>query len=123
MYTLPQEIEVWYVIPAIRKELAQCFIKSYGDTYEKVGKTLGVSKAAISQYVKNKRAGKILLPEKAKEEVCKACKQISTGKSTAVLEIQRILRFIREKKLPCKVCGKIKDGRLENCKEIVLAKY
>jgi predicted transcriptional regulator len=123
MYTLPQEIEVWYVIPAIRKELAKCMIKTHRITYEKVGKELGISKAAISQYLGNKRAGKISLPPEAIREVCRGCQKIVDGKSKAVTEIQRVLKFIREKHLPCKICGKIKDGVMEDCKEIVLAKY
>jgi uncharacterized protein len=56
MYSLPQEIEVWYVIPAVRRELARILTSKHGLSYEKTGNVLGISKAAISQYQKNKRA-------------------------------------------------------------------
>ena len=62
MYSLPQEIEVWYIIPAIRKELARLLTGSYGMTFEKAGELLGVSKAAVSQYLSNKRASKFKVP-------------------------------------------------------------
>jgi uncharacterized protein len=113
MYTLPQEIEVWYIIPAIRRDLSKCFIKDYGITYEKVGKILGISKAAISQYLKNKRASKIRLHERVQEEICKSCKKIVEGKSDSVKEIQRILKFIRQNELHCEICG----GPFENKKD------
>ncbi len=58
MYTLPQEIEVWYIIPAIRKELARCLIQDHKITYEKTGNIMGITKSAISQYIRNKRATK-----------------------------------------------------------------
>lgn len=118
MFTLPQEIEVWYVIPAIRRELAKCLINSHNVTYEKTGRILGISKAAISQYVSSKRAAKIKLHEKALSEVCSSCNLIVEGKSDAVKEITKILNLIREENLSLEVCGKIKDGVLENCREI-----
>ncbi|MEK6820210.1 MAG: transcriptional regulator, partial [Nanoarchaeota archaeon] len=62
MYSLPQEIEVWYLIPAIRKELARILTKKYKLTFEKTGGILGISKAAVSQYLNKKRADKINLP-------------------------------------------------------------
>ncbi len=124
MYTLPQEIEVWYIIPAIRRELSKCFIRDYKITYEKVGGILGISKAAISQYLKNKRAAKIRLHPKAQAEICKSCKKIVNKKSDSVREITKILRFIRRKNLHCEVCGEvvIDNKNHEDCVQII-AKY
>lgn len=121
MHTLPQEIEVWYIIPAIRRELAKCLIKEYGLTYEKVGGILGISKAAISQYLKNKRAAKIKLHEKALHEVCNSCSKITKGKSNAVDEITRVLKLIREKQWAVEICDKKLENVFENCKEIKVA--
>src|SRR3989344_4941180 len=105
MYTLPQEIEVWYIIPAIRRELSKCMIRDYGVTYGKVGAILGISKAAVSQYLNGKRDSKIKLHPKAHDEVCKACGRLSKEKSTSVKEISTILKFVRENSLHCGVCG------------------
>ncbi len=117
MRALPQELEVWYVIPAIRKELAKCFINDYKISYEKVGNILGISKSAVSQCMKNKRAAKIKLHEKSLKEVCKSCESIVKKGNRANREIMRILQFIREKNLPCEVCDKRTNGVLEGCKE------
>ena len=120
MHTLPQEIEVWYIIPAIRRELASCLIRNHNITYEKVGKMMGLTKAAISQYLSNKRAAKIKLPENALKEVCKSCELIVAKKKNTSQEILRVLEFIRDKNLPCEVCDKSTQGVLDDCKEIKL---
>jgi predicted transcriptional regulator len=118
MKALVQELEVWYVIPAIRRELARCFINEHAISYDKIGKILGISKAAVSQYVQNKRAAKIKLPEQALLEVCKSCNKMVKGKSNSVEEITKILDFIKKKKLACEVCDRSPQGILEGCKEI-----
>jgi uncharacterized protein len=119
MYTLPQEIEVWYIIPGIRRELARCLIKKYDVTYDKVGKILGISKAAISQYLKGKRAAKIKLHPKIQEEVIKACERLIESKSNSMNEILDMLKLIKEKGYFCEVCGKVVEGKLHNCKQLV----
>lgn len=122
MHVLPQEIEVWYIIPAIRRELAKCLVTKYQFTYDRVGKILGVSKAAIAQYLKNKRASKVKLHEKARQEAYKACGRIVAGKTDSTKEIIRLLELIRRKKWKSEVCGSIKEGKFEDCKELILIK-
>jgi uncharacterized protein len=119
---LPQEIEVWYVIPAIRKELSLCLVKDFEMSYEKVGNLLGISKAAISQYQKNKRATKVKLPGEALKQVSISCKRLVGNRSDSSFEIQRILDFIKKKDLNCEVCDKEENGILKGCKEISLNK-
>lgn len=123
MYTLPQEIEVWYIIPAIRKRLAVCMTTHHEASYEKAGKILGISKAAISQYIKSKRASQVTLHKDAQDEVCKSCELLLAEKSTATEEITRILTFIKKNKLPSIVCKKRKRGALAECKEIIVPDY
>lgn len=118
MYTLPQEIEVWYIIPAIRKKLATCLIIDHKATYQKVGDLLGITKAAVSQYLKNKRAAKIILPSVLDKEIMKSCSTLLKDKSNSVKEIDRILKIIVKKDLACEVCEADKEGSLKNCKQI-----
>ncbi len=51
---LPQEIEAFYVIPAVRRELARLLVAS-GLTQRAVALKLDVTEPAISQYLSNKR--------------------------------------------------------------------
>jgi len=115
MYLLPQEIEVWYIIPAIRKELAKLLTKKYGLSYEKAGIILGVSKAAVSQYLSNKRANKIKLNPEIKKELAKSAKMVSTNPKLALIEIQRVLKIMKINKCSCDVCKKYNKDILSYC--------
>ena len=115
MYSLPQEIEVWYIIPSIRKEFSKVFVKTHKLSYEKTGNILGISKAAVSQYLSNKRANKFKLPENIKKEVEKSAKLIIKDNSKAVVEIERILKIIRTKKCSCELCKKYNPEIVKLC--------
>jgi len=120
MYSLPQEIEVWYIIPAIRKELAKFLTKEHNLTFEKTGQILGISKSAVSQYLSNKRAGKLKLPEKIKDEIKKSSRIIVDENNSSVAEMERILRIIRTNKCSCDVCRKYNPEIIKycNCKPV-----
>jgi uncharacterized protein len=120
MYQLPQEIEAKFVIPALRRDLSKCLVKGHGVSYEKVGKLLGVTKAAVSQYLSGKRASKIKLHVKIGAELGKSCDKIMKGKSDSYQEITRILKYIRKNGLHCEVCGKISDGELHDCNQLIV---
>ena len=119
MYSLPQEIEVWYVIPAIRRELSKFLTMHHKLSYEKAGIALRISKAAISQYLKNKRASKIRLHDRVLKEVEKSAKILAHQKDASTKEILRVLKFMRDKKLPFEYC---KGGahNHEECKEVII---
>ena len=115
MYLLPQEIEVWYIIPAVRKELAKQLTKKYDLSYEKAGNILGISKAAISQYLSNKRANKVKLNIGTKKEITKSAKILSENPRLALGEMQRILRYMKDNKCSCDVCKKYNKEVLGYC--------
>ena len=115
MYSLLQEVEVWYIIPAIRKELARLLTKKYELSYEKAGIILGVSKAAVSQYLSNKRANKVNLNIDTKKEIAKSAKIINENPKLAMGEIQRILKFMKDTKCSCDVCKKYNKEVLGYC--------
>ena len=115
MYNLPQEIEVWYIIPAIRRELAENLVKKHKLTYEKAAVILGVSKAAVSQYINKKRAGKFKLPKEIRKEVEKSAELIIKNKNIAVKEILRLLNIIKRSNCSCNVCKKYNKGILALC--------
>ncbi len=115
MYLLPQEIEVWYIIPAIRKEFAKLLTGSHGLSYEKAGNVLGISKAAVSQYLSNKRANKVCLDVKTKREIKKSAVKVVDNANVAMIEIQRILKFMKDNHSSCDVCKKYNKDVLKYC--------
>ncbi|MFH1500985.1 MAG: transcriptional regulator [archaeon] len=115
MYSLPQEIEVWYIIPGIRRELARELTQKHDLTYEKAGNILGVSKAAISQYLKNKRAKEIKFSDSVKKEIEKSAKVIVKDNKMAVREIMRLISVVKKSKCACDICKKHNKGILDIC--------
>ena len=115
MYMLPQEIEVWYIIPAVRKEFAKLLTKKHGLSYDKAGLVLGISKAAISQYLSNKRANKVCLNVKTKNEIKKSAVKISENPKIAMTEIQRILKFMKDNHCSCNVCKRYNKEVIKYC--------
>tara|TARA_Y100000310_G_C20124537_1_gene553020 strand:+ start:178 stop:546 length:369 start_codon:yes stop_codon:yes gene_type:complete len=55
---LPQEVEVWYLIPAIRRELAKILV-SKGKSQKEISEILNLTESAVSQYLKGKRGGEL----------------------------------------------------------------
>ena len=115
MYLLPQEIEVWYIIPAIRKELARLLTRKHGLSFEKAGGILGVSKAAVSQYLSNKRANKVKLTVDVKREVAKSAKIVVERPKLALGEMQRLLKYMKDSRCSCDVCRKYNKDVLNFC--------
>ena len=54
----PQEIEVLYILPAIRRELT-IEMKKIGLEQKKIAEYLCVTEAAVSQYLNSKRASQL----------------------------------------------------------------
>ncbi len=115
MYLLPQEIEVWYIIPKIRKEMALLLVKKNGLSYEKAGDLLGVSKAAVSQYISNKRANKIKISDEIQKEIEQSTDLLADKKSNGMVEIERILGIMKTTKCSCDVCKKYNKDVIKYC--------
>ena len=65
----PCEIMVQKVLPAIRAELARVLMVEHNCTQQKVADILGLSRAAVSQYVSEKRGAEIGFSDETKEVI------------------------------------------------------
>ncbi len=108
----PQEIELWYIIPAIRRELFYNLSKDSEYSQKEIAKILGVTGAAVSQYKKEKR-GKLTLPENAREEIKRSTGNIVNSSSTVFSETQRLLKYMRDTLTICEI-HKLMDDTLPN---------
>jgi predicted transcriptional regulator len=115
MYSLPQEIEVWYIIPTVRKILADHLVKDHGLSYEKVGRILGVTKAAIAQYVHNKRAAKINLSKDIKKKLKGDAEILVLNNEMFPVLVHEILEKIKNTKASCDTGKVYKKSILEYC--------
>lgn len=117
---MPCEVVIWYVLPSIRRELAFAMVKECKMSQAKVARRLGLTEAAISQYMKQKR-GNLKIKEKGlRDEIKRSAKVLSEDASNETLkrEICRICDLIKKsphwseiinegtiKESECRVCG------------------
>lgn len=73
------EIMVQRVLPAIRAEIARTIISEHGRTQQEAAEVLGLSRAAVSQYLSEKRGAEVDLSEDAQKEIRKFALQLLQG--------------------------------------------
>ncbi len=95
----PQEIEVFYVLPAVRREIA-IVMKADGKSQKEIAGLLGVTEPAVSQYMSAKRASTFQLNDKVKSAIRESVARI-TGEIALMREMQRLLVLVREERLVC----------------------
>jgi len=95
---LRQEIEVWYIIPAIRREIAKAMKKKVKQ--KDIANMLGVTDAAVSQYLSAKRASQVRFSQNIKNEINKSVERITDG-TNAISEIQKLCRLCHEDGVCC----------------------
>lgn len=115
VYSLPQEIEVWYIIPSVRSEYAKILVKKYKLSMQDAGEILGVSKAAVSQYISKKRAGSFKIPARIKKEIEKSAGILVKDERFAVSEMMKILEMIKKIRCSCSLCKKYNNGIIKLC--------
>lgn len=93
----PCEIVVWYVIPAIRSELAKDLL-ALGMKQKDVSELMDITQPAVSQYITDKRGSGIELSSKVKEMVKELAVQLHNGEASKAQIISRT----------CSICKNIK---------------
>jgi len=104
---LPQEIEIWYVVPVLRKLLV-AELKKKDLKQKEIAKILGLTEATLSHYAKDKRAAccdDAFKTPVFRSEIERSAELILSDRSPAVAmkEINRLCRFMREKKMLCDI--------------------
>lgn len=99
----PQEIEVWYLLPALRKEIA-IKLKRSNISQKDIAKIMDITPSAVSQYLHNKRAKKLDF-KIDKKLIQNAVKNILDNPKSYAEIIQNSLK--QSNKLICKIHKKI----------------
>ncbi len=100
----PQEVEAYFVIPALRRELAVA-LKDQGLKLTEISKRLGVTPAAVSQYCHAKRAD-LDLGELMRTYIRTAATRVKDPLSSMTV-IQQLLKLALREKVMCRVHEKI----------------
>jgi hypothetical protein len=113
MYSIPQEIELWYLVPAIRRELARQLVAK-GLKKKEVAQLLGVTNAAVSQYLHMKR-GTLELPNQLQQEIAVASERIAKQPSAAFTELMRLIALSKETRFMCELCKRYNKDVIRYC--------
>lgn len=109
----PQEVEVFYILPALRKEFAISF-KALGTSQTKIAQIMGVTDAAISQYLSDKRATDVSFTRDVKSQIKKAAGRIKE-QAHFIYETQILLNDFLKSKLTCKIHLKMNPNIPRDC--------
>ena len=115
--TMPQEVEVRYILPAIRRELARIFIHEYKLSQKDAAKLLGLTEAAVSQYQHFKRAKEVVFSDEIVKEIKKSAEKILAEKSSKqrlIAEMYRISTLANVKQILCDL-HRSQSKELGNC--------
>ncbi len=132
-WMMPQEVEVWYVLPAIRRELAKIMktkavqrtdedgrVKDHKITQKEIARMLGVTEPAITQYLlkkkdKRSRGDQITMPDQIIREIDKSADTMINDYEKARLsdvediyeimtkEINRVINIMRDAGFMCDI--------------------
>jgi len=102
------EYMMWNGLPVIRKEIAESMIKDYGLTQKKTAEKLGITPAAVCQYISKKRGRFEIQDKNIRSEIKTSAKTIiDNGGNHVISETCRICKLLRASKeldLFCPAC-------------------
>ncbi len=90
----PQEVEVWYILPAIRNELCRELLK-LGATQKQIAIKMKISESAVSQYLKAKRAAKVKFSGAFLKELVEMSKRLKDDQIDSFTAVQTLCKWIR----------------------------
>ena len=100
MKPTPCEFMKWNGLPVIRREIAESMITKYGLTQKETAIRLGVTPAAVCQYVSKKRGKIKIIDQDILNEIDKSAKIIiDNGPNSTVKETCRICKIMRDEGL------------------------
>lgn len=116
LFLQPQEVEVFYVLPTLRRHFAE-YLEESGIKQKDIASILGVTPASVSQYSK-KRGHKVDFPPEILTEVKQSAAQIK-DRFTYIQETQRLLALLRKSCVMCTIHKQFSSVP-ENCEPQVM---
>lgn len=102
------EYMMWNGLPVIRKEIAESMINDFGLSQKETARRLGITPAAVCQYVSRKRGRINIVDELILQEIKTSAQSIiDNGGGSVISETCRICKILRktpEFSLFCRAC-------------------
>lgn len=99
---LPCEIIVWYILPKIRSELAKN-LSNLGISQKEISEKLGITQAAVSQYINKKRGYGIEFGGGAMEAIEKLAEDMIKSDVELVLRTCEICTILKKDRTICEL--------------------
>jgi len=112
---MPQEIELWYLIPSLRRELAKILVNKKKLNQKRISELLGVTGAAISQYLNLKRASEITFTKAQLKRIEKAADNLVKNEN-CIKELHFLCSYFKKDKIVCKIHKQKDTSVKKNCK-------
>ena len=110
----PQEVEVYIILPAIRRELS-LRMKNLGLDQKEIARRIGVTGAAVSQYVNDKRGqADFEFPKSMSADFDAAAKAI-IDESSMRFHIQHLLKMVLDSQVTCQIHRKVSAEVPQDC--------
>ncbi|MBS3167409.1 helix-turn-helix domain-containing protein [Candidatus Woesearchaeota archaeon] len=100
-FLTPQEIEVWYILPALRRAIA-LELQHKGLRQNKIAELLGITEAAVSQYLSGKRGTELKFEMDVAQKIEQSAEKIKNN-GDLLEEIESLCKLIRNKMITCKI--------------------
>lgn len=113
---MPQEIEVWYLIPALRREIASVLIKDHNLKQKEVAAILGITESAVSQYIKSKRAHELKFTAEEIAQIKKVAEEVIKDKSNVMKYMYDLCTAFRGSHSVCELHRKYDKKIGKECK-------
>ena len=113
-YLLPQEIQVRYVLPAIRGEMAKAMVDE-GMSQREAARMLGMTEGAISQYLSGKRANYVVLGAELAAEVRKSAGSVRENRTVLMGELIRLSNHEKALELMCRMHKETFPKTMKGC--------
>ena len=102
------EYMMWNGLPVIRKQIASSMIKDFGLSQKETAEKLGITPAAVCQYLLKKRGKVDIKDDELLDEIKMSAQNIiDNGNGTIIPETCRICKLLRKSKdfpLLCAAC-------------------
>ena len=97
MRQTPCECMIWNGLPVIRKEIAGCMINDFGLSQKEAAEKLGVTPAAVCQYISRKRGKVEIFDDVIIKEIKLSAKKIINNNDGEIVttETCRICKLMR----------------------------
>ena len=109
MKYMPQEIEVWYLLPALRKEVAKELVEKHKLRQKEVASMLDITEAAVSQYLKHKRGKGVEFSNKEHERIQAAAALMLKQKKNVARLLYELSATFRGSSTMCKIHRGLED--------------